>query len=230
MIGKQRCAPWQGFHVFVKFCGMQDVDSIRVAIESGADAIGFILADSRRRILPDKVAKIREHLKPGHPPLIGVTVNAEPGVVMRDVETAGLDLIQLSGDETPDVLDRYHVPVIKALRFEGGVTLDEALLRVASWLEGPRAAQYVIVDGHATGAFGGTGARADWNLVAGIARRFPIILAGGLSPDNVADAIRMVQPFGVDVSSGTETDGAKDHAKIRAFAHNARSSLDSWLR
>lgn len=221
---------WRECHVFIKFCGMRDVDSVRVAIDSGADAIGFILAESRRKILPAEIAAIRESLGPENPPLVGVTVNAEPHSVMQEVEVAGLDFIQLSGDESPDVLDGYSLPVIKALRFEDGVTLDEALDLVASWLDGPNAARYVIVEGHAAGSFGGTGTRADWNLAAGIAQRFPIILAGGLVPENVADAIRTVQPFGVDVSSGTEINGVKDHARIRAFADHARSAVDSSIR
>jgi phosphoribosylanthranilate isomerase len=209
---------------------MRDVNAVRVAIDSGADAIGFILAQSRRRVSLDEIVTIRQQLEPVYPPLVGVTVNAEPDVIVRDVEIAGLDMIQLSGDESPDVLDRYDLPVIKALRFEAGVTFDDAIRRVAAWLDRPKAARHVIIEGHADGSFGGTGTRADWDLAAGIARRYPVILAGGLAPDNVEDAIRIVQPFGVDVSSGTESNGVKDHAKIRAFAQHAQRSAASLKR
>jgi phosphoribosylanthranilate isomerase len=156
--------------------------------------------------------------------MVGVTVNATSQDIARSVEIAGLDMIQLSGDEDPTVLSDIDVPVIKALRFGAEVTLDEALREVEAWSNAPGPAARIIVEGHAEGSYGGTGTRADWGFVSQIAERYPVVLAGGLTPGNVADAISQAQPVGVDVSSGVETDGAKDLAKIREFVLRSRLS------
>jgi phosphoribosylanthranilate isomerase len=216
--------------LFVKICGLRDASSARVAAESGADALGFILAPSRRQVSADAISAIRadltEHVD--HVPMIvGVIVNALPEDIARDVEVGGLDVIQLSGDEDPAVLTHIDVPVIKALRFGMDVELDEALREVDAWLSAPVPAVRVIVEGHAEGSYGGTGTRANWDLVARIAERYPVVLAGGLTPENVAEAIAVAEPAGVDVSSGVETDGAKDLAKIREFVLRSRLSAVS---
>jgi len=217
--------------IFVKICGLRDAVSARVAIESGADALGFILARSRRQIRPESVQEIRRSLAPCvrdmprsgiTPPLVGVVVNASPGEISALVEESGVDMIQLSGDEAPEILASIDVPAIKALRFPSGLPVEDALRQVSVWLDGPRPVDHVIVEGHADGSYGGTGTRADWAFVAEVAKRYPIILAGGLDPENVGDAISAVRPFGVDVSSGIETNGVKDHGKIRRFFASAR--------
>jgi phosphoribosylanthranilate isomerase len=211
--------------LFVKICGLRDAGSARVAVEAGADALGFILAESRRKVEPALIAEIAGELRADGlavPDVVGVTVNAAPSEIAQSVEDAGLNMVQLSGDEMPDILGEIDVPVIKALRFAFGTTLDEAFGLADAWLSGARPASRIIVEGHAEGSYGGTGTRADWEFVARIAERYPITLAGGLTPDNVAEAISVVQPAGVDVSSGVESDGAKDHRKIRSFIERAR--------
>lgn len=212
--------------VFVKICGLRDVDSARVAIDAGADALGFILAPSKRQVAPALVRRIRHEIALNGvslPPAVGVVVNASVGEIHDLVAESGVDLIQLAGDEEPDMLGEIAVPVIKALRFPDGTIADDALLEVERWMTAANPPRYVIVDGHEVGSYGGTGRRADWNLVADVARHFPVIMAGGLDPGNVAEAISQVRPFGVDVSSGTETDGVKDPLKIRGFVRNSRS-------
>lgn len=208
---------------------MMLITAARVAIEAGADALGFILAPSKRQIAAQEIAEIREALSAGGrtvPSLVGVTVNATKESIEQWVRDGELDMIQLSGDESVSMLAVMDVPVIKALRFPADTSPDDALREVDAWLSGPRPAARVIVEGHADGSYGGTGARADWELVARIAGQYSIVLAGGLDPENVMDAVSTVRPSGVDVSSGTETNGVKDHDKIRAFLRNARAAAD----
>jgi phosphoribosylanthranilate isomerase len=221
-----------GSELFVKICGLRNASSAQVAVESGADALGFILAPSQRQISPEAIAVIRAELARKHdhlPTLVGVTVNARPESIARDVEIAGLDLVQLAGEEDPAVLAEIDVPVIKALRFRAEVSLDEALREVDAWLSAPKAAARVLVEGHAAGSYGGTGTRADWGFVSRIAERYPVVLAGGLTPDNVSEAIAVARPAGVDVSSGVETDGQKDSGKIRDFVGRSRmNAVSRW--
>lgn len=215
--------------MFVKICGLRDLESARVAVEAGADALGFILAESRRQVAPETIAPIRRQLSAGETPLpqfVGVTVNASPGEIRRATQIAGLDAVQLSGDEDSSVLPDIDLPVAKMLRFPSGTSLDAALREVEGWLSGPKPAIRVMVEGHVDGSYGGTGSRADWVLVAQIAERYPIVLAGGLTPDNVVEAVSAANPAGVDVSSGVETDGVKDHEKIRIFIAKARRSAN----
>ncbi|MBX6341232.1 MAG: phosphoribosylanthranilate isomerase, partial [Thermomicrobiaceae bacterium] len=139
------------------------------------------------------------------------------------VETLGLDLVQLSGDEPPDDLAALGRPAIKALRLGPDAGWDEARRLAERYLAGPAPAWALLVDAHVPGAYGGTGRRANWDLAARLAEEYPVILAGGLTPECVADAIEATRPLGVDVSSGVETDGVKDHEKIRAFVAAARA-------
>jgi phosphoribosylanthranilate isomerase len=208
----------------VKICGLSDAASARVAVAAGADALGFILAPSRRQVAPERIRDIRSELLSSNevlPPMVGVVVNATPNEIALAVAISGVDMIQLSGEETPDILESIDVPVIKAVRFADGTTLEDARRVVGAWLDRPRPAHWVLVEGHAPGSHGGTGTVADWDQVSRIASGYPVWLAGGLSPDNVADAIALVRPQGVDVSSGVEVGGVKDAARIRAFLGEA---------
>jgi phosphoribosylanthranilate isomerase len=210
--------------VQVKICGLSDAGSAQVAIEAGADALGFILAPSRRQVDPARVLDIRSELLSSIdvlPPMVGVVVNATPQQIEAAVAASGVDMIQLSGDEAPDILDDIEVPVIKMLRFVAGTSPDAARREVAAWLDRPRPARWLLIEGHAPGSYGGTGTVADWELVARIAAEYPVWLAGGLLPENVSNAIAKVRPKGVDVSSGVEIDGAKDAQRIRGFLREA---------
>lgn len=206
-----------------KVCGLCDASAARVAIANGAWALGFILAPSRRQVTPEQIATIRTELPENNgvlPPMVGVTVNALASDIADAVAAAGLDMVQLSGDESPEILRDIDIPVIKALRFESGTSTGDARRAVDKWLSGSESVDYVIVEGHAAGSYGGTGTAADWELAAHLAEEFPIILAGGLTPENVGPAIQQVRPWGVDVSSGVETEGVKDPARIVAFLSN----------
>lgn len=213
---------------FVKICGLQDASAAQAAVDAGADALGFILAPSRRRISPQEVMEIASALdrSTSHPSIVGVTVNTTAEEITQMVETAGLETVQLSGDESTGILDRLDLPVIKVVRFPEGVTLDDAMREIDPWFAASKPVARVIVEGHAPGSWGGTGTRADWSFVETLAVRYPVVLAGGLDPDNVGEAISTARPWGVDVSSGVETDGRKDAAKIREFVRAARTAYD----
>lgn len=209
--------------MFVKLCGLRSLDDAKAAIEAKASALGFILAESKRQVTPELVASLRNDLV-SPPTIVGVTVNSSAADLNLLFEDARLDMIQLSGDEPLDILDDLEMPVIKALRFPEGTTIDEATEEVDAWLSHRHAAELVLIDGYKPGAYGGTGTKANWRLLREVSVRYPIVLAGGLDPENVALAVQQVNPFGVDVSGGTETDGLKDPEKLKAFVQNAREA------
>jgi phosphoribosylanthranilate isomerase len=204
----------------VKICGLRTIEHALVAAEAGADLLGFILAPARRRVTPAEVAAIGAAVRatPGgrRVGLVGVFVNETPAQMTALADTCGLDALQLSGDEDEHMLNELPSSrtIIKAIRLTGA----EDELR---W-QGARAAR-LLVDAHVPGVYGGAGVVADWGRAARLAGEREIMLAGGLTPDNIAEAIERVRPWGVDVSSGVETDGAKDSAKIRAFIAAVRA-------
>lgn len=209
--------------MFVKLCGLRTLDDAKAAIEADASALGFILAESKRQVTPELVASVRDEVV-SPPTIVGVTVNRSVSDLNLIFEDARLDMVQLSGDEPLEILDELEMPVIKALRFPEGTNINDATREVDSWLNHRHPAELVIIDGYKSGAYGGSGTKADWRLLHEVSVRYPIVLAGGLDPDNVAMAIHQVNPMGVDTSSGTETDGAKDPEKLKAFVKNAREA------
>lgn len=193
----------------VKICGITNINDALVACELGADALGFILYEKSPRCLsPERIREITALL----PPLVktvGVFVDAGMDVVREQMERGELDLAQLHGSETPEECTMLGNRAIKAFRTGPDFVLDT----LASY-----PCQTFLLDAYAADAYGGTGKRCDWNLAISAKEYGRIILAGGLNPDNVADAIDTVRPYCVDVSSGVETaPGRKDHAKLKAF-------------
>ena len=154
---------------------------------------------------------------------LGITLpqfrdDADPALaVARRAEEVGLDLVQLSGSEPWEVNVHLNRPVLKCMKMRDGETADDLLFHY-------RGTALLLLDPFVPGVYGGTGRTLDWRIAAEIARKTPTVLAGGLTPDNVGDAVRGVQPWAVDVSSGVETDGAKDPGKIRAFIAAAKSA------
>lgn len=214
---------------FVKICGLRDAASAQAAVDAGADALGFILAPSKRQMPPEQVSAVAGSLdrSRNHPSIVGVMVNPTIEEIAIAVSSASLETVQLSGDESPAILDGIDVPVIKAFRFTAGTTIEEATRAVEPWFSAARPAARVIVEGHVHGAYGGTGLPADWSLVAQLGERYPVVLAGGLTPGNVADAVREARPWGVDVSSGVERDGQKQPDAIRDFVIRAREACEA---
>jgi phosphoribosylanthranilate isomerase len=208
--------------LFVKICGITSTEDARVAIEAGADALGFVFWPmSPRKVAPERAAAIAREL----PPFVlrvGVFVDTPRDEMARLADTVGLDLLQLHGDEPPEALAGLPRRAIKAVRVDRDFRSEEAI-RFAGHAAG------LLVDTRLPGETqmpGGTGVSFDWRLVKGLAEQVPfLVLAGGLGPANVAEAVRAVRPHAVDVSSGVETlPGRKDPAKIRAFVAAARAA------
>lgn len=198
----------------VKICGITDVESAHIAVQAGVDALGFVFAKSKRQITPEQAKQIIETLPKGVEK-VGVFVNEDPQVIESVVHSCGLTMIQLHGEETPDQCQGYSLPVIKAV----GVKEKKDLVNTQMYLN-----DYLLVDSP-KGAFkGGNGVRFDWSLLSDWSSNKKLILAGGLTPENVRKAIQVTQPYMVDVSSGVETDGKKDHEKIKAFIQNAKGA------
>jgi indole-3-glycerol phosphate synthase/phosphoribosylanthranilate isomerase len=221
---------------FVKICGLKTADHVRAVVELGADAFGLVFAPSRRQVTPNQARTLVEaaHSALLPPPIageggrgrglaIGVFVNESAERIAEIATTVGLDAVQLSGDESPEICatlaEATRLPVLRALRLR---SLDDLPLLDEYALAGA----ILMLDTPASdGSYGGTGETGDWRLAADAARRWPIILAGGLTPDNLADALAAAVPRGVDVSSGVETDGVKDIAKIAQFLRVARTAI-----
>jgi phosphoribosylanthranilate isomerase len=206
----------------VKICGITSPADARVAVDAGADALGFVFwYMSPRRVAEERAAEIARDL-PASILRVGVFVDAPREEMEKLADAVGLDVLQLHGDEPPEALAGLPRPVLKAVRVGRGFAEEEAS-RYAERAAG------LVVDTRLPGEThmpGGTGVPFDWSLVKGLADRVPfLMLAGGLGPSNVAEAIRSVRPHAVDVSSGVEgLPGRKDPAKVRAFLAAARAA------
>lgn len=215
--------------VFVKICGITNLADAQVAADAGADLLGFILyAKSPRYIEPDRVAAIVDSLRQAsgtpHPRTVGVFVNTPIEQVQAILDHTGLDYAQLHGGEPPMDLARLAGRGFKALRPTSSAEALDQAQPFAAYPNPPT--PQLMIDAYSPQAYGGTGERADWSAAATLAARYPrLLLAGGLDPDNVVDALAAVQPWGVDVSSGVEAaPGRKDHAKVRAFLKAVRTA------
>ncbi len=205
----------------IKVCGLTNIDDALAAMEAGATHLGFnFYPKSLRYIAPRQCANIISSLVIGHSSFIavGIFVNESPAHIAAILDDCSLDLAQLHGDETPEMLAQLQGRAFKAFRGIGD--------QHAAYAPEGRAPAFLI-DAHSPALYGGTGRVADWNAAQTLAATYPIFLAGGLTPENVAQAIAQVRPWGVDVASGVESaPGKKDHAKIQAFIQNARLAFD----
>jgi len=204
--------------VKIKICGITSLEDAMTAVEAGADALGFVFcAASPRHVLPEQAAEIIRHLPP-FVQAVGLCVNEDPATVNAIADHCGLDVIQLHGEESPGYCESIRRRVIKAFRVKDITTLETLpQYHVAGFL----------LDAWSPAAHGGTGTTFNWEIAAEAVRRNRrIILAGGLTPENVAESIRQVHPYGVDVSSGVESaPGRKDAAKIRQFIDMAKKAV-----
>jgi phosphoribosylanthranilate isomerase len=167
------------------------------------------------------------------PLLVGVFVNESPETMLAVAAKVGLDILQLSGDETPHEVAQCaaRYPVLKAFHFSESATIQDALRDFRGYRKlVPEGSLRFLVDTYRAGEYGGTGEPGNWGIAAELARHEDIMLAGGLSPRNVAEAIGAVAPWGVDVSSGIERDGMKDPALIRSFTAGACGASRSMLK
>lgn len=215
----------------VKICGLQTTAHALAAATAGADLIGLNFFSGSRRFIDTATARAivaALHAHPGpRPQIVGLFVNESDTTITRVCAEVGLDLVQLSGDESPELAHAIGRPLLKTIRLDGSPAEAAwiALARQgAASPAGPTPGPLLLVDAAVPGAYGGTGARADWGRAAALAQEIPLLLAGGLGPANVAAAIAQVHPWGVDVSSGVETDGVKDATKIAAFVTAAKAA------
>ena len=206
----------------VKICGITSLEDALAAVEAGADLLGFnFYPPSPRYIHPEDCARIVSVLKGASRPVIttGVFVNSPAQDIRVVLDECGLDLAQLSGDEPPETRVRLGERAFKALRLKDPADLALALRQYT-----PRpSAPAWLVDAYRSGEYGGTGQTADWSLACRLAEQAPILLAGGLRPENVTGALRQVRPWGVDVASGVEDrPGHKSATLMAAFVSAVR--------
>lgn len=220
----------------VKICGVSDPKHARAAAAFGADFVGMVFAPSKRQVTLGEAKRIARALgkKPGaplpssdtatieaalaqrRPLLVGVFADQDADTINAIADEIGLDLVQLSGSEPWEVNEHLSRPVLKCMKVRAKETAPEVL-------EHYHGGAVLLLDPFVEGTYGGTGQTLDWRVAGEIARETPTVLAGGLTPDNVAEAVSTVHPWAVDVSSGVETDGVKDTDKIRAFILAAKS-------
>jgi len=210
----------------IKICGIRDKAHALAAVEAGADFVGLVFAPSQRQVNPAEAHEIASAVKKSSDStkVVGVFVNAPSSQVNELADFCALDWVQLSGDESWEYCREVVRPVIKAIRIDqqsaeglyAELSAGNKLLTVQKFI--------ILLDSRVEGKYGGTGESFNWNLAQEVAKRFPVIIAGGLDPKNVARLIERVAPWGVDVSSGVETGGVKDIAKIKAFIEAVRKA------
>ncbi len=209
----------------VKICGLREPAHAVWAAEQGADLLGFVFAPSRRQVTAQTARRCIEAARAAVPAVraVGVFVDASADELRSVADEAGLDLIQLHGSEPASAAASAR-GVVRAIRPRPEQSEDDVLGEVRRWTNGTPSPEYLLVDAYHPIAAGGTGEVADWVIAERVARAWPTLLAGGLTPANVASAIAAVRPAGVDVSSGVERDGAKAPDLIAAFIAAARAT------
>jgi phosphoribosylanthranilate isomerase len=220
-----------------KICGIRRIEDAIIAAEAGADFIGLVFVPERRRRLEaGAAAEIVEGMRtqiPNSPRAVGLFADQALDEVVGTINRCGLDMAQLCGQESPDycreVTEQTGAEIIKVMHVAVSVSVTGDVCggdieeRMARYLE---AGSHITLDRLVEGLQGGTGQSFDWDVAAQLSQMgYNFLLAGGLTPENVAKAVKQVKPWGVDVSSGVETEGRQDEGKIREFIHNARSAV-----
>jgi phosphoribosylanthranilate isomerase len=201
--------------LFVKICGITNEEDAQHAVRCGADALGFVFYEESPRFISHRRAAEIASTLPDRISKIGVFVNTDLRFVREIVKHVNLSAVQLLGNDAPDDLVNFETSVIKVFR----VRRDYDIQTMRNYI-----VDAFLLDAHSEGAFGGTGTTFDWNIAVKAKEYGRVILSGGLSPENIEDAVRFVRPYGVDVSSGVESKpGKKDPAKVREFIMRAKS-------
>ncbi len=202
----------------VKICGIREVAHAEAAIEAGADYLGFnFYPRVRRYIDPGDAETILRSIDRARTQIVGIFVNEAPATMRSIADRLDLDLIQLSGDEGPECVAALDRPVARTVHVGAATTLEDVE-------RGRGDAAYIHLDCRVSGQYGGTGVPIDWEFAGRASALGPLFLAGGLTPENVREAIRVARPFAVDVASGVEVEGRKHPARIRAFIAAARAA------
>jgi phosphoribosylanthranilate isomerase len=208
--------------VRIKICGITNEEDALAAAQLGADALGFIFAPSPRQILAERAREIIEIL----PPMVqtvGVFVDEDPEKVVRTAEYCHLDLLQFHGGESPGYCSNFDRRVIKAIR----VLNWQDLLGLEEY---NHVVDALLLDTYSPNQYGGTGVTFDWNLALRAKEYGRVILAGGLNPENVADAVNVVRPYAVDASSGLEqSPGVKNHRRVAEFIERVQQAERKYV-
>lgn len=209
----------------IKICGLRTAEAAIVASDAGADYLGFVFVEGvRRQLQPEEGVRILSDYREGrksrnHSALVGLFRNQDAQLVNETAREAGLDYLQLCGEEDAEYIDRLDLPVFKQVRVKNDTTPEQLDSTVSTLLV---AGKGVVLDKYDKDTPGGSGKSFDWAIAEQVAYKENTLLAGGLTPENVGSAISQLSPWGVDVSSGVETDGVKDPSRIRAFIEAAR--------
>ena len=205
---------------WVKICGISDIESAIAASQAGTDYLGMVFAPSRRQISPEKALKIIEavHQLDSHPQVVGVFVNKPAVEVNHIANCCKLDWVQLSGNETWEYCKKIETPIIKVFHIDPEARQAEISIDVwKGYSLIPPNQLICLLDSTVEDAYGGTGTTFDWQVAKAVSEKFSVMIAGGLTPDNVGQLIKLTNPWAVDVSSGVETNGKKDATKMKAF-------------
>ena len=210
----------------IKICGLRSAEAASVASESGADFLGFVFVDGvRRQLQPDEATQIINEYRSStqvskSTKLVGLFRNQSLDFVNQTAAETDLDFVQLCGEEDPDYVSRLNLPIFRQIRVKDGTKPDDLYKTVESHLI---AGHRVILDRFDTDTPGGSGRSFNWSAAEGVAEQSNVLLAGGLKSENVQAAISQLAPWGVDVSSGVETDGVKDPKLIKTFIEAVRA-------
>jgi phosphoribosylanthranilate isomerase len=209
----------------IKICGITEVSYARAAIEAGADLIGVVLAPSPRQVSYEQAREIAREVKKHNLPAVGVFVNTPAAEVNKAAADCELDMVQLSGGEGWEYCRQIEKPLIKAIHIKPDWDGEKLLAHLEDGEEqlGDRTPIYLL-DTFAERKYGGTGKAFAWGIARRVVKYFPVIIAGGLKPQNVGDVVSKLKPWGVDVSSGVESKGVKDIKKIKAFIRAVRAA------
>ena len=211
-----------------KICGLRSLEHALAAADAGASLLGFVFVPGVRRQVSverarDVIRRTRELCGADCPRIVGLFANQPLAEVNAVIRTCGLDFAQLCGDEPPNYWDNVDAWVMRQVKVDDSLPRKTAISTALNEIEEvTNRLHLTLLDKSLKGALGGTGHTFDWGIASEIARRHPVFLAGGLAPENVRQAINTVRPWGVDVSTGVETDGVKDTAKIAAFGKIVR--------